>query len=211
MASHEMSCLEASPERAPTPEPTDQSPLLSSPPKLSISSSTCHEPEYHPRFALIDQLKPWFPQVEPKSAFEQRYLNRLSDRDAALLVHQTVAFTVFLFNLVFASFAIHKHGFKIYGGDLLGPKDGTTCDDTKLYNKLIHFAINALSTVLLGSSNYCAQILVAPTRLEVDRAHVEKDWYDIGVQSLRNLRKIDFKRRTLWGCLMISSALLHLM
>lgn len=197
MASHEMSCLEASPERAPSPEPTDESPLLHASSDTFSSSKTSHEPSYRDRFALINNFKPWFPKVEPKSVLKQSYLKRLSDRDVALLIHQIIAFVVFLFNFVFASFAIHDHGFRSNGGDLLGPDGTTTCEDVKLYNKVLHLAINTMSTILLGSSNYCAQILVAPTRAELDKAHGKKQWYNIGVQSLRNLRKIDLKRKTL--------------
>lgn len=69
-----------------------------------------------------------------------------------------------------------------------------------------------MSTLLLGSSNYCAQLLTAPTRSEVDTAHEEKDWLDIGVPSLRNLwkKRIARKRKMAWTLLMISSVFLHL-
>ena len=77
---------------------------------------------------------------------------------------------------------------------------------------MIHLGINIVSTLLLGASNYCAQLLVAPTRSEVDRAHEKKDWLDIGVPSFRNLwkRRIARKRKATWTLLMISSVFLHL-
>ena len=86
------------------------------------------------------------------------------------------------------------------------------CNLVTKYNMLIHIGINVVSTLLLSAGNYCAQLLVAPTRSEVDKAHERGDWLDIGVPSLRNLRKrrIARKRKATWALLMISSVLLHL-
>ena len=95
--------------------------------------------------------------------------------------------------------------------DILGPHNGGTCDSVRFYNRWLHFLINALSTILLGASNYCAQLLVAPTRKEVDRAHGDKRWLDIGVQSFRNLRTVNTERKVVWVFLMLSSGLLHLL
>lgn len=96
------------------------------------------------------------------------------------------------------------HGFgDLYQGD---------CKLVARYNTVVHLGINIVSTLLLGASNYCAQLLVAPTRFEVDRAHEKRDWLDIGVPSFRNLwkRRIARKRKVTWTLLMISSVLLHL-
>lgn len=74
-----------------------------------------------------------------------------------------------------------------------------------------HFAINALSTLLLSGSNYCMQVLCAPTRSALDRAHASRRYLDIGVQSLRNLRHISPYRALVWWILGLSSIPLHLM
>lgn len=74
-----------------------------------------------------------------------------------------------------------------------------------------HVLINILSTILLTSSNYAMQILCAPTRREVDRAHARGQWLEIGIMSIRNLRHIDRRRAVLWVLLAISSAPLHLL
>jgi hypothetical protein len=50
----------------------------------------------------------------------------------------------------------------------------------------------------------------APTRREVDDAHAKKQWLDIGVQSIRNLRKISWKRALMYWLLALSSLPLHL-
>ncbi|KAF2475426.1 uncharacterized protein BDR25DRAFT_279479 [Lindgomyces ingoldianus] len=84
------------------------------------------------------------------------------------------------------------------------------CDKVHQVNTGLHFLINLLSTILLGSSNYCMQCLSAPTRSEIDAAHAKGIWLDIGVPSVRNLRHISQKRVGLWVALGISSLPLHL-
>lgn len=74
-----------------------------------------------------------------------------------------------------------------------------------------HLAINAMSAVLLAASNYSMQVLSAPTRSEIDRAHGKGKWLDIGVQSPRNLGQIAPWRAALWWVLCLSSAPLHLL
>lgn len=74
-----------------------------------------------------------------------------------------------------------------------------------------HLVINILSTLLLGASNYSMQCLSSPTRSEVDKAHGQGIWLDIGVPSIRNLRRLSVSRIVLWWLLAISSLPLHLL
>lgn len=85
------------------------------------------------------------------------------------------------------------------------------CDQVAKLNTGIHVLINAFSTVLLSSSNYCMQCLSAPTREEVDKAHQQRKWLDVGVMSVRNLTRIETRRVVLWWMLGISSLPLHLL
>ena len=84
------------------------------------------------------------------------------------------------------------------------------CETVDLYNKWVHLAINIISTILLGSSEYCAHIIVAPTRRDIDKVHERGDWYDVGVHSFRNVIRMNIRRKVVWMILMISSILLHL-
>lgn len=70
---------------------------------------------------------------------------------------------------------------------------------------------NALGTLLLSGSNYCMQVLCAPTRRELDQAHAQGRWLDIGVPSFRNLWRISPKRVVVWWVLGLSSIPLHLL
>ncbi|KAJ4292407.1 hypothetical protein N0V90_009069 [Kalmusia sp. IMI 367209] len=74
-----------------------------------------------------------------------------------------------------------------------------------------HILINILSTILLTSSNYAMQLLCAPTRDEIDKAHAKDTWLDIGQVSLHNLSRVKRKRLVLWAILACSSAPLHLL
>lgn len=85
------------------------------------------------------------------------------------------------------------------------------CDRARKINSGLHLLINALSTVLLSSSNYCMQCLSAPTRNDIDIAHARGKWLDIGVLSIRNLRRIAKKRVMIWSLLGLSSLPLHLL
>jgi hypothetical protein len=74
-----------------------------------------------------------------------------------------------------------------------------------------HVLINILSTILLTSTNYAMQILCAPTRREVEKAHARGQWLDIGIMSVHNLRHIDRRRVIAWVLLAFSSVPLHLL
>jgi hypothetical protein len=83
------------------------------------------------------------------------------------------------------------------------------CSKTKNWSTGLHLLINALGTVILGSSNYCAQFLAAPTREDVNRAHARGSWLDIGVPSVRNIRALGAKRKAIWAILMLSTVPIH--
>lgn len=85
-----------------------------------------------------------------------------------------------------------------------------TCENAERQNLIWHLVLNVLSTGLLAASNYCMQLLSAPTRAQLDRAHAGGHWLDIGIPSIRNLRFVNWKRRGLWIALCFSSIPLHL-
>jgi hypothetical protein len=77
----------------------------------------------------------------------------------------------------------------VYGISKFGYDDGESvlhsgdCHKAERISTILHALINILSTILLGASNYTMQCLHSPTRAEVDRAHVQKTWVDIGIPS----------------------------
>ncbi|KAF4806682.1 hypothetical protein CGCSCA5_v014141 [Colletotrichum siamense] len=85
-----------------------------------------------------------------------------------------------------------------------------SCIESKRDTLWPDLAINIMSTLLLGASNSCAQLLSSPSRRDIDRAHMKGKWLDIGVPSVRNLGHISFWRVCLWALLFLSSIPLHL-
>lgn len=86
-----------------------------------------------------------------------------------------------------------------------------SCNAVSRMDIWVHLLINAISTLLLGGSNYCMQCLCAPTRAEVDRAHAKGRYLDIAVPSYHNLSSISWSRHLMWWILGLSSIPLHLM
>ncbi len=115
--------------------------------------------------------------------------------------------TVFLINLILTVWATSTYGLKNGG---LGTIQKGSCKETARLSLWLHLVINALSTFLLGASNYSMQCLASPTREEVDRAHHQNKWLDIGIPSVRNLSRIARHRIVLWWLLAVSSVPLHL-
>ena len=101
-----------------------------------------------------------------------------------------------------AKFGVH--------GSLVTLQDGD-CSKSKQLSLWLHLAINILSTLLLGASNYCMQCLSSPSRPEIDRAHSQNIWLDIGVPSVRNLRRVSWNKIILWWLFAISTIPLHLL
>ena len=152
---------------------------------------------------LLDHSSPDVVLVPSYTGFQRKRLTGW--RWGAFLSATTAAF-VLIMNASTALWAIKVYGaatlIEIYNGD---------CGRVEKYNTWVHFGINALSTALLSGSNYCMQCLSAPSREEIEKAHANKRWLDIGVPSLRNLRSISWKKVILWWLLGVSSIPLHLL
>ena len=118
-----------------------------------------------------------------------------------------VAALVLIINLSFTIWAVSS--FRVQSG--LGTLYDGSCKRRRTLAFWIHLAINVFSTLLLGASNYSMQCLSSPTRGEVDKAHCQGIWLDIGVPSIRNLRRLSPIRVALWWLLAISSIPLHLL
>ena len=120
---------------------------------------------------------------------------------------------VLLLHLVFVAFAAglasrHPGQGGFASGEVM--YDGS-CTVTKRWSTGLHLIINILSSRILGASNYCMQTLVAPTREDIERAHVRRRWLDIGCASMRNLFAIGRSRLGLWVVLLVTATPIHLL
>ena len=106
---------------------------------------------------------------------------------------------------------------KVWGQSTFGMQSGIgnifhdNCVTAKKLNLWLHLLINVLSTILSGASKFCMQLLVVPTRHEVDKAHKRASWLNIEVLSVTNLRRKARKSVLTWFRLGCSPALLHLL
>ncbi|KAJ4128825.1 hypothetical protein NW768_007344 [Fusarium equiseti] len=142
-------------------------------------------------------------------------------RTAVWLTGLIATLTTFLVVMLFVSlFALKRDSDENtvttsgnYGtGDALGQSIlyKGNCDVSARANLWIHLAINIIGTGVLASSNFFMQSLVAPTRKEVDAAHKAGHWLEIGVQSLKNVRFIGWRKVLFWSLFSLSSVPLHL-
>lgn len=117
----------------------------------------------------------------------------------------------FIANLTFTIWATTRPGSNIQNGVGVLSEE-TSCSRAKTINTGVHVLINILSTILLAGSNYCMQCLSAPTREEIDEAHRQSRWVDVGVPSIRNLfYTVSRGNVILWLLLSLSSLPLHLL
>ncbi|KAJ5633546.1 hypothetical protein N7528_001388 [Penicillium herquei] len=86
-----------------------------------------------------------------------------------------------------------------------------SCSTTDSWTTALHLLINISSTLLLGASSSMMQVIGAPSRSAVDRAHKKRKWLDIGTLSIRNFGAMDWKRRTLWLGLLFTSVPIHML
>ncbi|KAF5558951.1 hypothetical protein FMEXI_146 [Fusarium mexicanum] len=116
--------------------------------------------------------------------------------------------TTFLVTALIISLHVVKGGGASIFGETAILND--SCDKISRANLWIHLAINTIGTGVLGSSNFFMQVLVAPKRQDVDRAHTSKRWVEIGVHSIHNFRFISKRRIFLWVLFSLTSIPLHL-
>ncbi|KAF2036757.1 hypothetical protein EK21DRAFT_52086 [Setomelanomma holmii] len=86
----------------------------------------------------------------------------------------------------------------------------SSCGRVRGANTGIHAALNILSTLILGASTYAMQGMTAPTRQEVDKAHGQGKWVEIGTQSARNLFYVRRRNAWIWLILGLTSLPFHL-
>lgn len=119
------------------------------------------------------------------------------------------AVCVFIFNLTITIWVYKNPDYDV--DHSVGTLFQGSCATVRKLNVWVHLLVNVLSTLLLCASNCCMQVLSAPNRAEVDRAHAGQHWLHIGVPGLHNLMRIAKDRSILWVMLMMSSLPLHLL
>ena len=154
------------------------------------------------KYGQVEIFRTWFPEVDPD---HKTFRSRRSRRKAMLLTALGTSTAVLLANVV--ALIVLEVKYKADRGVVPMYEGG--CSLVKRLDVVAHIFINILSTLLLGASNLCMQLMAAPTRKEVDKAHSSQKWLDIGVPSFRNLSRIRRSRVVMWVFLVVSSLPLH--
>lgn len=84
------------------------------------------------------------------------------------------------------------------------------CSVAGKVNSGIHIALTIYSALVALSSDFFLRLVIAPQPDDIQAAHKESQWVDVGINSLRNLRFIPMVRRALWLLCVISSVPLQL-
>lgn len=85
------------------------------------------------------------------------------------------------------------------------------CSTSNNLDLFLHFVINIFSTCVLASSNFFMQIVISPTRKEIDHAHRSLHSLEIGVSSFKNLGSLPWFKILAWAGLFLSSVPIHLL
>jgi hypothetical protein len=93
----------------------------------------------------------------------------------------------------------------------LGTMYHGSCARVENLSNYLLIPLNALGTITLSSSNYVMQILNAPDRQEIEKAHQSACFLNVGISSPSNLGHISRLKRTLYGLLALSTVPIHLM
>ena len=86
------------------------------------------------------------------------------------------------------------------------------CHRRKLWQTLVlSLPLNVLGSLLVSASSFTRQILMSPTRKELDRAHGHGKILTIASPSVRNLRNMSVLKATIWLCLTFTSFPFHVL
>jgi len=85
------------------------------------------------------------------------------------------------------------------------------CNSAKRLNTWLHLLINFLSTLIMSGSSAFLQAYSSPSRAEIHTAHSSGRWLDVGLLSMRNLRRISFRKGMVVVVLALSSIPFHLL
>ncbi|KAH7304579.1 hypothetical protein B0I35DRAFT_484411 [Stachybotrys elegans] len=138
-------------------------------------------------FARKEILGSYIPQLGLNT---ESFRSRMSKRSDMLRLQFGLTALIVVFNMAFMIWTWISY-----------PPDGRgvgtfrlgNCDEIERINTGLHLVINILSSLFLGSGNYCMQVLVALLRQEMDRAHAKGHSFDISIPSIKNLRHIHWK------------------
>ena len=101
--------------------------------------------------------------------------------------------------------------FGAVGDGHLGTLYQGDCDHVRRLITYLLIPLNIIGTVSIGSSNYVMQCLMAPNRKEVDKAHLNGLYVNIGLSSAHNIPWLSGWKAWTWWTLGFSTIPIHLL
>ena len=86
-----------------------------------------------------------------------------------------------------------------------------SCGAVEGWNSALHLAGNALASVAVAACVYALQWVTAPTRAEIDRAHVRRCWRAVGSLGWRNLKRLSRRKWLLVAGVVVGAVPFHMM
>ncbi|KAF4974097.1 hypothetical protein FZEAL_8970 [Fusarium zealandicum] len=160
------------------------------------------------RYAKAAFLSRYIPELDPDSARATTIRVKMAKRSAMLLMQMGIAILAVTIICSGMTWAILTYPPDERG---IGTFFFGSCSSTSTINTAAHAGLNVVSSLFLGAGNYCMQILVAPSREEIDTAHRKGKVTEIGVPSLKNFRHIEKKRTTVWLIIGLVATTLHVL
>lgn len=74
---------------------------------------------------------------------------------------------------------------------------------------IIALPINIVASLITAGTNYTRQILLAPSRADLDRRR-DRSWH-IGVSSLKNLGNVNLGKKIIWWSMGVATLPLHML
>lgn len=160
------------------------------------------------RYARKSVLKNYIPELDPDHPRAITLRVKMAKRSTMLNIQLSVAVVVVALNLALLPWLLSAYPLSHHG---IGTFAVGNCSRLGMLNSALHVALNIVSSLFLASGNYCMQILVAPSREEIDRAYSKGRSLEIGVPSVKNLWRIRRSRALTWVSIGVFSSLLHLL
>lgn len=171
---------------------------------LSAEPALASRPD---RYAKAEYLSKYIPELDPGNARARTMRVKMAKRTTMLRVQMAIATLIVAINVTIMLWAVLTYPPDDRG---VGTFSFGDCSSAAALNSALHVALNIVSSLFLGAGNYCMQILVAPSREEIARAHHRGTALEIGVPSVRNLRHIEWIRVTAWVIIGLIATLLHI-
>ncbi|KAI0543313.1 hypothetical protein F4679DRAFT_577720 [Xylaria curta] len=138
--------------------------------------------------------------MEPSRVFFQEGWRRSG------AINVGIAYTCVLLLLICFSISISQPGASLILPTIVFEGSCTTSSTLGLF---LHLLINTISGAILASSNFFMQVLSAPSREEIDRAHAWLRSLEIGVPSVKNLWHMSWFKLISWFIFFFSSVPIH--